>query len=81
LHLNHLISDILQQITNSIIVETAKPRKRVIKHGVNIMEDFQFVSPTRYFMGRTADRQVGEEVRRLSDKVLMIHYGNAFIHE
>lgn len=45
------------------------------------MEDFQFVSPTRFFMGRSADRQVGAEARRLSDKVLMIHYGNAFIHE
>lgn len=45
------------------------------------MEDFQFVSPTRFSMGRQAENSVGAEVRRLADRVLMIHYGNALIHE
>ena len=45
------------------------------------MEDFQFVSPTRFNMGRNAEDSVGAEVRRFSDKVLMLHYGNPLIHE
>jgi alcohol dehydrogenase YqhD (iron-dependent ADH family) len=45
------------------------------------MEDFVFQAGTKFVMQNDADLLCGEEAVRYSDKVLFVHYGDAFMNE
>ena len=45
------------------------------------MENFQFVSPTRLILQKDAELEVGSEVRKYADKVLLVHYGDPFLYQ
>jgi len=44
------------------------------------MENFIFQSPTKFILEPQAIRLAGEEAARISSRVLLIHYGDEFIH-
>lgn len=45
------------------------------------MENFEFFAPTRFIFEKDADLKVGKEVKKHSDNVLFVHYGDKFIYE
>ena len=45
------------------------------------MEQFEFVSPTRFILRQDADLLCGREVKKYSDRVLFVHYGNGYMHQ
>jgi len=44
------------------------------------MQPFEFCSPTRFILCEDADLRCGEEVKKYSDKVLFVHYGDDFTY-
>lgn len=45
------------------------------------MEEFQFISPTKFILQRNAEQMCGEEIKRYSDSVLFVHYGNDYMYD
>lgn len=45
------------------------------------MDQFEFMSPTKFILQKDADLLCGREVKKLSDKVLLVHYGDGYIYE
>ena len=45
------------------------------------MDSFEFMSPTKFILEKDADKRCGEEVKKLSDNVLFVHYGDGFTYE
>lgn len=45
------------------------------------MQSFEFCTPTRFIMDKDADLLCGREVKRYSDKVLFVHYGDEFTYK
>lgn len=45
------------------------------------MEDFCFYAPTKCILQRNAEKMCGEEIRKKSDNVLFVHYGNRFMFD
>ena len=44
------------------------------------MQSFEFYTPTKFILGKDADLLCGREVKRYSDKVLFVHYGDDFTY-
>ena len=44
------------------------------------MQSFEFYTPTKFILEEDAEKRCGAEVRRYSDKVLFVHYGDQFIY-
>lgn len=44
------------------------------------MDNFAFSSPTRFILEKDADLLCGKEVKKYSDKVLFVHYGDEFTY-
>ena len=40
------------------------------------MDNFEFMSPTKFILEKDADKLCGREVKKFSDKVLFVHYGD-----
>ena len=40
------------------------------------MQSFDFHTPTKFILDKDADLLCGREVKRYSDKVLFVHYGD-----
>ena len=45
------------------------------------MQSFEFYTPTKFIMDKDADLLCGREVKRYSDKVLFVHYGDDFTYK
>ena len=45
-----------------------------------VVNNFTFVSPTSLVFGRGTEKQVGALIRPYAQKVLLLHYGEAFIY-
>ena len=45
------------------------------------MQSFEFYTPTRFILEKDADLLCGREVKRYSDKVLFVHYGDEFTYK
>lgn len=45
------------------------------------MENFEFMSPTRFVLGKDAECTVGSELKRHSSKALFVHYGDQYMYE
>lgn len=45
------------------------------------MEKFEFYSPTHFIYENDADLKVGSEVKKYSDNVLFVHYGDSFTYD
>lgn len=45
------------------------------------MKDFEFWSPTRFVLAKDADLLCGQEVKKYSDNVLFVHYGDDFTYK
>lgn len=45
------------------------------------MDSFEFMSPTKFVLDRDADKLCGREVKRFSDNVLFVHYGDGFMYD
>lgn len=45
------------------------------------MENFEFISPTKFIFEEDADLRCGEEVAKVSDNVLFVHYGDDFTYK
>ena len=45
------------------------------------MQSFDFYTPTKFIMDKDADLLCGREVKRYSDKVLFVHYGDDFTYK
>lgn len=45
------------------------------------MDYFEFQSPTRFVLNQDADLLCGQEVKKFSDNVLFVHYGDAYTYE
>ncbi|MCL2694745.1 MAG: iron-containing alcohol dehydrogenase [Clostridiales bacterium] len=43
------------------------------------MQDFTFVSPTRFILRRNAESLAGQEAKVFSQNVLIVHYGEGFV--
>lgn len=43
------------------------------------MENFTYLLPTKIIFGKDAEKHVGEEVKKYSSNVLLVHYGDDFI--
>lgn len=44
------------------------------------MDNFTFISPTKFILEKDADLLCGKEVKNYSDKVLFVHYGDEFTY-
>lgn len=44
------------------------------------MDSFEFMSPTRFILDRDADKLCGQEIRKISDRVLFVHYGDGYMY-
>ncbi|MEG0875626.1 MAG: iron-containing alcohol dehydrogenase [Oscillospiraceae bacterium] len=45
------------------------------------MDSFEFISPTRFILDKEADLLCGAEVKKFSNNVLFVHYGDAYTYE
>jgi len=45
------------------------------------MDGFEFCSPTKFVLRKDADLEVGKMVRKYSDNVLFVHYGDSFTYK
>ena len=45
------------------------------------MQSFDFHTPTKFILDKDADLLCGREVKRYSDKVLFVHYGDEFTYK
>lgn len=45
------------------------------------MQSFEFYTPTKFILDQDADLLCGREVKRYSDKVLFVHYGDEFTYK
>ena len=45
------------------------------------MDSFEFVSPTKFILQKDADKLCGEEIKKISDVCLFVHYGDKFTYE
>lgn len=45
------------------------------------MEQFEFMSPTKFILQKDADLLCGREVKKYSDNVLFVHYGDKYMYE
>lgn len=45
------------------------------------MQSFDFHTPTKFILDKDADLLCGREVKRYSDKVLFVHYGDDFTYK
>lgn len=45
------------------------------------MDNFEFMSPTKFILEKDADLLCGSEVKKISDNVLFVHYGDGFTYE
>lgn len=45
------------------------------------MDQFEFMSPTKFILQKDADLLCGQEVKKFSDKVLFVHYGDQYMYE
>lgn len=44
------------------------------------MDSFEFMSPTRFILEKDADKLCGREIKKISDNVLFVHYGDGYIY-
>jgi hypothetical protein len=45
------------------------------------MESFEFMSPTKFILQEDADKLCGQEVKKISDVCLFVHYGDDFTYK
>lgn len=45
------------------------------------MENFEFMSPTRFVLGKDAECTVGSEIKRYTSKALFVHYGDQYMYD
>lgn len=45
------------------------------------MDQFEFMSPTKFILQKDADLLCGREVKKYSDNVLFVHYGDKYMYE
>lgn len=45
------------------------------------MNNFEFVSPTKFILQKDADLLCGQEIKKISDVCLFVHYGDEFIYK
>lgn len=45
------------------------------------MDNFEFMSPTKFILRMDADKLCGQEVKSISDNVLFVHYGDDFTYK
>ncbi len=45
------------------------------------MEQFEFMSPTKFILQKDADLLCGREVKKYSDHVLFVHYGDKYMYD
>ena len=45
------------------------------------MENFEFMSPTKFILERDADKLCGKEIKKYSDNVLFVHYGDRYTYD
>lgn len=45
------------------------------------MEEFRFCAPTECVLQKDAEILCGQEIKKVSDTVLFVHYGDGFIHD
>lgn len=43
------------------------------------MESFEFMAPTKFILDKDADKLCGQEIKKLSDNVLFVHYGDGYM--
>lgn len=44
------------------------------------MDSFEFMSPTKFILKEDADLLCGQEIKKISDNVLFVHYGDGYIY-
>ena len=45
------------------------------------MNNFEFYNPTKIIFGKGTENQVGTEVKKYSNNILLVHYGNGVIEK
>ncbi|MDD3403569.1 MAG: iron-containing alcohol dehydrogenase [Hespellia sp.] len=45
------------------------------------MDHFEFMSPTKFILQKDADKLCGEEIKKISDSCLFVHYGDGFTYK
>ena len=45
------------------------------------MDSFEFMSPTKFILDKDADKLCGQEIKKISDHVLFVHYGDGYIYD
>lgn len=45
------------------------------------MDQFEFMSPTKFILQKDADLLCGREVKKYSDRVLFVHYGDKYMYD
>lgn len=45
------------------------------------MDSFEFMSPTKFILEKDADLLCGREIKRLSNNVLFVHYGDSYTYD
>ena len=45
------------------------------------MDSFEFMSPTKFILDKDADKLCGQEIKKISDHVLFVHYGDGYIFD
>lgn len=45
------------------------------------MENFEFMSPTKFILEKDADKRCGREIKKYSDNVLFVHYGDRYTYD
>ena len=45
------------------------------------MDSFEFMSPTKFILDKDADQLCGQEIRKISDNVLFVHYGDGYMYK
>lgn len=44
------------------------------------MENFEFLSPTKFILEKDADKLCGKEIKKVSEKALFVHYGDEYTY-
>ena len=45
------------------------------------MDSFEFMSPTKFILDKDADKLCGQEIKKISDHVLFVLYGDGYIYD
>ena len=45
------------------------------------MDQFEFMSPTKFILQKDADLLCGREVKKYSENVLFVHYGDKYMYD